>query len=492
MPLFLVAFLFPLFLAHAQGSRDIVAPVFDKPLFSDPSPQGLKTQLDGIIGKATEGSEDKPLAILVPHAAYAYCAPVLTPAFRVLQGQGYTKALILAPLLTENRTGLIVLGASQYKTPLGVVPVATADVATLSKRPGISVETAVFEKEQAITLQIPLLQRALGAKLKINPILVGRIGWDSFSDYGNALLDVIDDETIVVVASNISNYGVVFGYTPVSGSSSKDVLAKLQLFDDGIIKPMVAADFPRFVKQATTTKLNMSGLLPVTLFMNMLEPGTKGASLAYGTSYAAQPDEKAIVSYAALRFDGSFRNLKDLETTAEEKKELLRLTRDTLRSHLYQRGAPRMQRYKVSGNLSEYKGIFVSFREKNGKLRNALGYVFPALQVYDAAMKLVVLAAQEIGQEGPITMGNYENVRIEINVVDKVTKITNPSQIDLGKQGIFMVDGKDTYALIPQIATDAGLDRIAFASKLCEKAALDASCWKKKEIFGFTTERLIE
>jgi AMMECR1 domain-containing protein len=61
----------------------------------------------------------------------------------------------------------------------------------------------------------------------------------------------------------------------------------------------------------------------------------------------------------------------------------------------------------------------------------------------------------------------------------------------VGRHGLLLRSGRRAGLLLPQVATEHGLDREAFLEVLCEKAALPPGAWGAPgaELRAFTVQR---
>ena len=82
-----------------------------------------------------------------------------------------------------------------------------------------------------------------------------------------------------------------------------------------------------------------------------------------------------------------------------------------------------------------------------------------------------------------------EAAEIEVSILSPPRSI-HAEEIEIGKHGLLIAQGIRRGLLLPQVATEHGLDRERFLEETCRKAGLPRDSWKEKEteIFGFTCE----
>ena len=101
-------------------------------------PAKLRTLIDTLLAQAPvtpleEGAAIR--ALIVPHAAYAYSGATAAAAYRMLQGRGYRRVILLGPAHRAlGESGLSILEVDAYATPLGPVPLDLAAIAWRSPR----------------------------------------------------------------------------------------------------------------------------------------------------------------------------------------------------------------------------------------------------------------------------------------------------------------------------------------------------------------------
>ncbi len=64
-----------------------------------------------------------------------------------------------------------------------------------------------------------------------------------------------------------------------------------------------------------------------------------------------------------------------------------------------------------------------------------------------------------------------------------------PDAVEIGRHGLMIVLGRRRGLLLPQVATEHGLDRLAFLRAVCWKADLPEDAWQHPdaELWGFET-----
>ena len=146
----------------------------------------LTQYVDEVIAKAPAlKNDEKPLAIIVPHAGYRFSAAVAATAYRALQGRQYKRVILLGfgHRYASGYKGIVLpVEWSAYETPLGTVPLDRPLMIKLRQKDLFLAREGVDRDEHSLELQLPFLQRTL-KEFKLAPMLVGRM---SDQDYAAA------------------------------------------------------------------------------------------------------------------------------------------------------------------------------------------------------------------------------------------------------------------------------------------------------------------
>jgi AmmeMemoRadiSam system protein B len=97
------------------------------------------------------------VALLAPHAGYAYSGPVAAAAFRQLAGRAVDGILLLAPSHYADPAGAALPSSAAFATPLGDVALDRDALAFLARQPGFAVDDALHDPEHSIEVELPFL-----------------------------------------------------------------------------------------------------------------------------------------------------------------------------------------------------------------------------------------------------------------------------------------------------------------------------------------------
>ncbi len=173
---------------------------------------------------------------------------------------------------------------------------------------------------------------------------------------------------------------------------------------------------------------------------------------------------------------------------AKQRKELLKLARDTIVFYLDQ-GKP-LDASSDNEILKEVRGVFVTLRRKQ-QLRGCIGSIIGTKPLYLGVRDMAIASATQDFRFKAVTKDELEGIHIEISVLTPLEQITNSDEIILGKHGVLVRDAYRSGVYLPQVATETGWSKEEFMNSLCgQKAGMESSAWKngKCEIYIFSAE----
>ena len=240
------------------------------------------------------------VAVIVPHAAYQYSGAIAARGLAAAGG-GFRRAVVLAPSHFAGFRGAAVLPSSGYRTPLGVMPIDTEVVAGLRSVSLVRANPAVFMREHALEIELPLLQ-ALAPDCTLLPLLIGALDPGDARSLAAVLRPFLTPPTLVVVSSDLTHYGRRFDFLPVPPTDAATVAAAVRELDDGVLDRIAACDADGFVGYVEETGATICGREPIEILLRALPAGARGERVAYTTSLEVTGEWEHTVSYAAVAF----------------------------------------------------------------------------------------------------------------------------------------------------------------------------------------------
>jgi AmmeMemoRadiSam system protein A len=174
------------------------------------------------------------------------------------------------------------------------------------------------------------------------------------------------------------------------------------------------------------------------------------------------------------------------ELSAEERRTLLRVARESIASHLAGR---RPELPSATGGLAARRGAFVTLHRRDGELRGCVGLMHSEDTLLDTVARMAVAAAVQDGRFAPVVAAEIGELRLEVSALGPLEPV-RPEDIEVGRHGLLLSYGGRRGVLLPQVPVEHGWDRETFLAHTCEKAGLPGDMWTKPgaELLGFTAE----
>ena len=128
--------------------------------------------------------------------------------------------------------------------------------------------------------------------------------------------------------------------------------------------------------------------------------------------------------------------------------------------------------------LDALHGAFVTLH-KEGKLRGCIGHPLPVESLGPTMLACSRASALEDSRFLPVTPEELDGLQVEVSVLTPPRRISDPSEVEVGRHGLIIGQGGQRGLLLPQVPTSLGWDRQTFLSHTCLKAGLDRNAWKK-------------
>ncbi len=158
-----------------------------------------------------------------------------------------------------------------------------------------------------------------------------------------------------------------------------------------------------------------------------------------------------------------------MDLTAEQKKFLLKLARESISARLEDRDL----KYEkpTDPDLVQRCGAFVTLHT-HGQLRGCIGFIEGFAPLYETVFEMARKAAFNDFRFHPVTEEEFSEIDIEISVLSPLQKITDISMIIPGRHGLVISKGNQKGLLLPQVAAEHKWDRETFLKHTCQKAGL--------------------
>jgi Predicted dioxygenase len=180
--------------------------------FYPADPTEVAEQADGLLARASaqlvvDEHNWIPTALIVPHAGWEWSGDLAALGWQTLAPRRRTieRVVLLGPTHRVGIRGIALPGSDFFRTPLGDVPIPTEEVleATADLSRPVTVEPLTHAEEHAIEVQVPFIQRVLGA-VELVPLNVGVASPTEVADVIEALWE--ERSTVVAVSTDLSHY----------------------------------------------------------------------------------------------------------------------------------------------------------------------------------------------------------------------------------------------------------------------------------------------
>ncbi len=435
-------------------------------------------------------------AIISPHAGYVYSGQVAAYAYKVLEGMKFETVVVIAPNHVLGFSGASVYNGVFYETPLGKIETdqkVAKEITSFEKTVYLSDKGhSPFRGrgEHSLEVQLPFLQIVLG-KFKLVAIVMGDQEYSTCEKLAHALSKTLKGkEALIVASSDLSHF------------HPYDEAVRL---DKVVIDDVNSYDAEQLLQDVASGKCEACGAGPIVSAMLAAKGlgADKAKVLKYANSGDVTGDRTGVVGYmsAVIYRSGddpeSDENNKaekksgkvgvDMGLSKTDKETLLKMARATIQAKV-KGGKP--PEFKIPSEiLKENRGAFVTL-EKDGNLRGCIGYIQAIKPLYSTIQEMAVQAALNDPRFPPVGENELDDLKIEISVLTPLRRISDTSEIQVGRDGIYIRKGFNSGLLLPQVATEYGWDKETFLEQTCYKAGLPPNAWKEKtcEIYIFSAD----
>jgi len=169
-------------------------------------PDQLQESVDRYLTEASIPKiKGQILGLVSPHAGHIYSGPVAGYSFAAVQGLHPNLVVILAPLHQPEQGALLTTAHDAYRTPLGEIPVDHHALDELDEllqvRAGLSLNRIARDKEHAVEVLLPFLQRSLQEIPAILPLMLRDQKPETMKVLASCLADILRGQNPLLIAS---------------------------------------------------------------------------------------------------------------------------------------------------------------------------------------------------------------------------------------------------------------------------------------------------
>ncbi len=196
------------FAQTSQGGKEVSMKDIREPLYAgtwypdkpEVLSQDIRRYLDHTHQQKIEG---EIIALISPHAGYAYSGQVAAHAYQLIEGKTIETVVVIAPSHYVRFQGASIYPQGGFRTPLGVVPVdVELSRKLMERRKEIRFIPEAHAKEHSLEIQLPFLQTVLKSFKLIPIVMEPDWNWDSCQSLASALADTMKGKNVLLVASS--------------------------------------------------------------------------------------------------------------------------------------------------------------------------------------------------------------------------------------------------------------------------------------------------
>jgi AmmeMemoRadiSam system protein B/AmmeMemoRadiSam system protein A len=458
-------------------------------------PAPLEGAVRAYLREARPPSGERPLAILAPHAGYIFSGQIAADGYREAQAFPVDVVVVLGTNhTTPGFEGVSVYQGAGFRTPLGVAAVDQEVVAALAdadRRFGYQGEVHV--REHSIEVQVPFVQVAF-PDAKIVAAVIGEPDVSLCRDFGRALAQALEGKRALIVASSDLSHYPSHADAVASDTAVLKAVARLDLDD---LKRTVEAELGRRRPGLSTCACGLAPLM-AALAAAQAEGAGHVRVISYansGDTVLGEPDRVVGYGSVAVYAGPGQTDVSALEPAAPppgplplgsaEKKELLALARTTIERYLDTQTAPLPRTADVA--LQQHQGAFVTLT-RHGRLRGCVGHLVADLPMAQVVGMMALQAAFDDRRFQPVRRDEVDDLEIEISLLTPYLRVSGPSAIVLGRDGVLLEKSGHSAIYLPQVAPEQGWNLDQTLGHLCEKAGLHGDCWRGAKLSTFQAE----
>ncbi len=446
----------------------------------------LSKQIDGFFQKAQVKPINNVIALILPHAGYAYSGQTAAMGLKATVKK-YKRIVVIGP---SHRTPMVemlsVPRVTHYETPLGQIPLDVEFINKLLKYSLFQNVPQAHESEHSVQIELPLLQYSR-KDFELVPIVAGSCSLETINKTGTILRSLVDAETLLVASSDFVHYGRGHSYVPFT----ENIPENIKQVDMGAYEFIAKLDSKGFLEYRYKTGATICGSIPIAILLSTLGGPVKADLINYVTSGELTGDFTNSVSYLSIAFSGAWQNRPEIEPQAnapeltdEDKKELLSLARKTIVYALRTRRVPQASELGVtiSDAMRCPRAAFVTLK-KNSQLRGCIGDIFPQRPLYRSVILNAINACVNDRRFPAVVEAECKDITIEISALTAPKPVTSPDDIRTGIDGVVLNKEGRSAVFLPQVAPEQGWDVNQMLSRLSLKAGLPEDAWKQGASF---------
>ncbi len=451
--------------------------------FYTDDPAQLKKELAALFKEAKKKKVSNILAIISPHAGLQYSGLVSATAYKQIDpNRKFDNIFIIGSSHIMYLDGASIYNAGDYITPLGKVTVNTKLASELIKENKyISFVPEAHTREHIIENQLPFIQYYFKNPVRIVPVIIGTEDIKKLRSIAQTLSPYLNEKNLFVITSDFSHYPRYHDACKADSTTARGIISN----DPGKFLESLKTNQEHHYPGLVTSACSWTSILTL-LYISSEMPDVKFVPLKYRNSGDVDfGDKNRVVGYFALALEKTGDDhVKDF-LSLEDKKELLKIARNTIETYLRTGEIPEVDTSGFSPALKVHTGAFVTLN-KDHNLRGCIGRFMADEPLWKVVQQMAVAAAVQDPRFPPVKLVEMDKTDIEISVLTPLKKIKSIDEIKLGRDGIYIVKGNRSGTFLPQVATDTGWNKEEFLGHCArDKAGIGWNGWKDADIYTY-------
>jgi AmmeMemoRadiSam system protein B/AmmeMemoRadiSam system protein A len=448
------------------------------------------------------------IAVITPHAGYAYCGPVAGAAFAQIEGLQPDVVVVIGGHSSQLPYGAV-YSRGGFHTPLGDLPVdvacardmlAASEALVADDTPHVEGGFAFKWPDHALECIVPFLQVVV-PHAPFVPVYFNRTEVQLAGDVGRGIAAGVGRRRALVVCSTDLSHYPDAQTARQADHEMLDAIVTLDidtiLTEDRRLRTRYAA------RGLDCTVCGLGGVLATVVAAREL--GATGATLVRyqhsGDIPEGRPDR--VVGYGAVVIYGkpaaaaserggtqAMAHVDERMLNDEERVALIALARRSVETGLERQDVPAPQ--PLTDAMQTPCAAFVTLH-KHGRLRGCIGTFDRSQPLWRVVAEFARTAAFGDRRFDPVTRDELPTLTFEISVLSPLRKLDDPLSLRLGTDGVWIVgvNGR-TGTYLPQVATQTGWSKEQFLSSCAgDKARLAPDAWKdpnRATVYAYTAE----
>lgn len=433
----------------------------------------LRAQVAALLAAATPPGQQRPKALIAPHAGYVYSGPVAANAYALLAmfRSDYSRVVLLGPAHRVYVRGLALPAADAFATPLGEIALDREAIAAIRHLPQVCISDDAHAHEHSLEVHLPFLQQAL-AGFTLVPLAVGEASAEEVAEVLGLLWG--DERTLIVVSSDLSHY------LPY---------AQARTIDEQTAR-MVLGMAPQLNHQQACGATPVNGLL-----LEARGRGLRPQLLDLRNSGDTAGDKSRVVGYAsfALYDMASARDQQDEKQERADGRVLVSIARSSIAGSF----GIRTSVHDDAPFLYRPGASFVTLKSGN-RLRGCIGSLQAHRTLVEDVKANARAAAFHDPRFAPLSLDEFSATRIEVSVLSLLAPLNFRSQghalaqLRPGEDGVVLEFGRHRGTFLPQVWENLP-SPASFLGELKRKAGLPADFWDDGiRLFRYTVSKWAE